>query len=40
MDFEVGLRGYKELVVSERDLASFAGNVGVWMSLQPTGSFF
>jgi len=29
MDLEVGLRGYKELVVSERDLASFAGNVGV-----------
>ena len=29
MDLEVGLRGCKKLVVSERDLASFAGNVGV-----------
>lgn len=29
MDFEVGLRGSQELVVSERDFASFAGNLGV-----------
>jgi len=29
MDLEVGLMGYQELLVSERDLASFAGNVGV-----------
>jgi predicted thioesterase len=29
MDLEVGLRGCQELVVSEKDLASFAGNVGV-----------
>ena len=29
MELEVGLRGHEELVVSERDLASFAGNAGV-----------
>jgi len=29
MNLEVGLMGYQELVVSERALASFAGNVGV-----------
>ena len=29
MEVEVGLRGVEELVVTERDLASFAGNVGV-----------
>ena len=29
MDLEVGLKGYEELLVSEKDLASFAGNVGV-----------
>lgn len=29
MEIEVGLKGYRELVVTEKDLASFAGNVGV-----------
>jgi len=29
MDLEVGLKGYEELVVSEKDLASFVGNLGV-----------
>ena len=29
MEFEIGLKGYKDLVVREKDLASFAGNVGV-----------
>lgn len=29
MDLEIGLKGHQELEVSERDLASFAGNVGV-----------
>jgi len=29
VELEKGLRGYEELVVSEKDLASFAGNVGV-----------
>jgi fluoroacetyl-CoA thioesterase len=29
MDLVVGLKGYEELLVSEKDLASFAGNVGV-----------
>ncbi|MFO7599389.1 MAG: hypothetical protein R6X27_06210 [Candidatus Desulfacyla sp.] len=29
VELEVGARGYEEWVVSEKDLASFAGNVGV-----------
>jgi fluoroacetyl-CoA thioesterase len=29
VELEVGMRGYEELLVSEKDLASFAGNVGV-----------
>lgn len=29
MTLHVGLKGYEELVVSEEDLASFAGNLGV-----------
>ncbi|MFC1579508.1 thioesterase family protein [Thermodesulfobacteriota bacterium] len=29
MELEVGLSGYEELVVTEKDLASFAGNIGV-----------
>jgi len=29
VELEVGVRGYEELVVSEKDLASFTGNVGV-----------
>jgi predicted thioesterase len=29
VELEVGVRGYEELLVSEKDLAGFAGNVGV-----------